>query len=225
MKKSKRLRQAKAMVDASRDYTLEEGLELLKTFPNAKFDETVELAIATSVDPRKADQALRGTISLPKGIGKTQRVAVFCEPEQVEAAKAAGAVEAGGEDLVKKVTDGWLEFDVAIATPATMRFVGKLGRVLGPKGLMPSPKSGTVTADVVNAVTEFTAGKIEYRTDATGNIHAPMGKKSFAADDLKENIEAFYGVIRRAKPASIKGRYITGVTLGSTMSPGIRVAM
>jgi large subunit ribosomal protein L1 len=225
MKTSKRLRQAKSMVDAARDYSLDEGLALLKSMPGAKFDETVELAIATGIDPKKADQALRGTVSLPKGIGKTQRVIAFCEADQVEAAMAAGAIEAGGEELAKKVGDGWQEFDVAIAAPSTMRFVGKLGRVLGPKGLMPSPKSGTVTPDVPAAVTEFAAGKIEYRADAGGNIHAPVGKKSFPDEDLKENILALMELIRRAKPASVKGRYITGVCLSSSMSPGIPITL
>ncbi len=225
MPKSKRYRQAVAAVDADKEYALSEALEVIKAQPPAKFDETVEVAILTGLDAKKADQALRGTISLPKGTGKSLRVIAFCAPDQVDAAKAAGAVEAGGEELAEKVTGGWFDFDVAIAAPSTMKFVGKLGRALGPKGLMPSPKSGTVTDDVAAAVQEFAAGKIEYRLDAGGNIHAPVGKKSFPAEDLAENIEALVALVRRSKPAAAKGRFIKRITLTSTMGAGLRVAM
>jgi large subunit ribosomal protein L1 len=225
MKHSKRFRDASSKTEARKEYALTDALEAIKSQPSAKFDETVEVAVATGLDPKKPDQALRGTISLPNGIGKSQRVIAFCEDDQAEAAKAAGAIEAGGEELVQKVTDGWFEFDVAIAAPSMMRHVGKLGRLLGPKGLMPSPKSGTVTPDVVTAVSEFAAGRIEYRVDSGGNIHAPVGKKSFPLDDLAENIEAFVDQIRRSKPSAAKGRYIKGVCLSATMGPGVKVAM
>jgi large subunit ribosomal protein L1 len=225
MAKSKRYRKAAETVDAEKEYALPEALELIKAQPPSKFDESIEIAIVTGLDSKKADQALRGTISLPKGTGKTLRVVAFCADDQVEAAKAAGAVEAGGEELAEKINGGWFEFDVAVAAPSTMRFVGKLGRVLGPKGLMPSPKSGTVTNDVVSAVTEFAAGKIEYRLDDGGNIHAPVGKKSFAAEDLAANVEAFIDQIRRSKPSAAKGRFITGITLASTMGPGVKIAV
>jgi large subunit ribosomal protein L1 len=225
MKKSKRYRKALEITGEPKEHSVPEALSLIKAMPATKFDESVEIAISTGLDPKKADQALRGTISLPKGTGKRLRVVAFCTPDQVEAAKAAGAIEAGGEDLAEKVSGGWLEFDVAVASPATMRFVGKLGRVLGPKGLMPSPKSGTVTDNIPAAVSEFAAGKIEYRLDAIGNIHAPMGKKSFPVEDLVANVDAFLEQIRRAKPASAKGKYIRSITLSSTMGPGVKVAV
>lgn len=225
MKQSKRYRAARDTVDSAKEYPLAEALALLKSQPSTKFDETVEVAISTGLDPRKADQALRGTISLPKGTGKKHQVIAFCPPDQVEAALAAGAVEAGGEELVKKVADGWLGFDVAIAAPSMMRFVGKLGRTLGPKGLMPSPKSGTVAEDVPAAVAEFAAGKIEYRTDAHGNIHAPVGRKSFPAEDLQENVQAFVDQIQRSKPSTAKGKYIRSITVSSSMGPGIRTTV
>ena len=223
MKRSKRYRRAQGTVEPEKQYTVAEALGLIKSQPSAKFDEAVEVAISTGLDPKKTDQALRGTISLPRGTGKSLRVIAFCTPDQAEAAKAAGALEVGGEELAEKVSGGWLDFDVAVAAPPTMKFVGKLGRLLGPKGLMPSPKSGTVTADVPAAVAEFAAGKIEYRLDASGNIHAPVGRKSFPVEDLVENVEAFLDRIRRSKPAAAKGRYITGITLSSTMGPGVRV--
>jgi len=225
MTKSKRYREAAGTVDPAKEYELAEALGLIKAQPAAKFDETVEIAVHTGLDAKKADQTLRGTISLPKGTGKSLRVVVFCQPDQVEAAKAAGAVEAGGEELAEKITAGWFEFDVAIATPSTMKFVGKLGRTLGPKGLMPSPKSGTVTEDVVSAVTEFAAGKIEYRLDAGGNVHAPVGKKSFSTEDLAANVGALMDQIHRSKPSTAKGKFIKGITLAATMGPGVKVAM
>ncbi len=225
MSKSKKYLQARNAVDGSAEYPLSEALELIKRQPPARFDETIDLAISTGLDPKKPDQALRGTISLPSGTGKSVRVIAFCADDQAEAAKAAGAAEAGGQELVDKINDGWLEFDVALAPPAMMKFVGKLGRVLGPKGLMPSPKSGTVTNDIPAAVSEFAAGKIEYRLDPGGNIHAPVGKKSFPAEDLAENVRALVEQIRRSRPSSAKGKYIKGITLAATMGPGVKVAV
>ena len=225
MAKSKRYRQAAEGVDAAKEYPLTEALELIKSQRSATFDETIEVAIQTGLDAKQADQALRGTISLPKGTGKSLRVVAFCTPDQVDAATAAGAIEAGGEELAERISGGWFEFDVAVAAPATMKFVGKLGRALGPKGLMPSPKSGTVTDDVPAAVKEFAAGKIEYRLDAGGNIHAPVGKKSFPTEDLVENVTAFMDQIRRSRPAATKGQYIKKVTLASSMGPGVRIAV
>ena len=185
------------------------------------FDQTVEVVLHLGIDPKQADQMIRGAVSLPKGIGKTKRVAVFCTEEMVERAKAAGAVEAGGEELIKKVSDGWLDFDVAIAHPSLMGKVGKLGRILGPQGKMPSPKSGTVTPEIERAVTEYAAGKVEYRNDAGGNIHAPMGKLSFPVEDLESNVEAFIDHIRKAKPQATKGQYIKRVCLSATMTPSV----
>src|SRR5262245_13640968 len=202
-------------------YGVDEALEILQKFPKAKFDETVELSIRLGTDPGKTDQAIRGSVSLPKGIGKKRTVIVFAEGEMARQAKEAGAVEAGGADLAKRVEEGWTEFDVAIAHPSMMRFVGKLGKVLGPLGKMPSPKAGTVTDQVVNAVTEFAAGKIEFRSDAAGNVHAGVGKRSFAAGDLKANVEHFLEHVRGLRPASVKGTFIRKAVLSSTMSPGV----
>ncbi|MGQ9651943.1 MAG: 50S ribosomal protein L1 [Phycisphaerae bacterium] len=185
------------------------------------FDQTVELACWLGVDPRQADQALRGAVSLPKGIGKSKRVIAFCPDDMAEKAKAAGAVDAGADELIKKVNDGWTEFDVAVAHPAVMGKVGKLGRVLGPQGKMPSPKSGTVTPDIEQAVREYSAGKVEFRTDAGGNVHAPVGKVSFPDQDLVENIEAFIAHMRRCKPATSKGQYFKRVCLTATMTPSV----
>ncbi len=225
MRHSKRYRQARDSVDKTQAYPLDEALATLAELPAPNFDETIEIAIKTGLDPRKADQTIRGTISLPKGTGKTMRVVCFCPDDQVEAALEAGAVEAGGEELADKVADGWMDFDVAIAHPAMMQFVGKLGRILGPQGLMPSPKSGTVTPDVVQAVQEFAAGKIEFRLDATGNIHAPVGKRSFPPEDLKENITAFVEEVRRNRPTGARGRLLHQITITASMSPGIKVNM
>ena len=225
MKRSRRYRQCASKIDPKKLYDLDEAIALLKSLDGAKFDETVELVLHLGIDPKKADQNIRGTISLPKGIGRTQRVVVFAEGAQAEEAKAAGADEVGGQDLIERIQGGWLDFDVAIATPAMMRQVGRLGRILGPKGLMPSPKSGTVTDDVAQAVREFKAGKIEYRADAGGNVHAPVGKKSFPPEDLKANIEAFIERIRQVKPPAAKGRYILGAALSTTMGPGIKLAV
>ncbi len=225
MKHGKRYEESAKTLDRAKSYTVDEAIALIKGFKGAKFDETVEIVFHLGVDPKKPDQAVRGTISLPKGIGRSVRVIAFAEGEQAAKAKAAGAIEAGGQELIERVNGGWTDFDVAIATPAMMRQVSRLGRILGPKGLMPSPKSGTVAEDVEGAVREFRAGKLEYRADAGGNVHAPVGKKSFAPEDLKANIEAFIERIRQAKPASAKGRYILGVALSTTMGPGIRLAV
>ena len=169
-------------------HSVKNAIKLLKTFPTRKFDQTVEVVLHLAIDPRQADQQLRGSVSMPKGVGKSARVACFCSSDKVDAAKAAGAIEAGSEDLVKKIEGGWLDFDVAVASPDMMRFVGKLGRQLGPKGLMPSPKAGTVTPDIETAVAEFAAGKVEYRNDDTGNIHCVIGKMSFSEEDLETNL-------------------------------------
>ena len=200
-----------------------EALELVKNLAPAKFDETVEAAFRLGVDPRKADQMLRGTVSLPKGTGKTIRVAVFAQGDAARAAEEAGADVVGAEDLVARVEGGFMDFDVAIATPDLMGQVGKLGRSLGPRGLMPNPKTGTVTPDVAKAVSEFKAGKVEYRTDRYGNVHVPLGKVSFGRDDLAVNYQAVLDEILRARPASAKGRYLRGVSVSSTMGPGVRI--
>src|SRR5438552_237306 len=194
-------------------YGLEEAIQILSGFPKAKFDETVEVAIRLGVDPGKTDQAIRGSVSLPKGIGKARSVIVFAEGEMARQAKEAGAIEVGGAELAKRVEEGFTDFDVAIAHPSMMRFVGKLGKVLGPLGKMPSPKSGTVTDQVVSAVKEFAAGKIEFRSDAAGNVHAGLGKRSFAAPDIKPNVEHFIEHIKNLRPASVKGAFIKKVTL------------
>jgi large subunit ribosomal protein L1 len=177
------------------------------------------------IDPKQADQMVRGSISLPHGIGKQKKVIAFCEDSDIEAAKNAGAIEAGCDDLVKKVTDGWLDFDVAIASPKVMGKVGKLGRLLGPQGKMPSPKNGTVTGDVITAVTEFAAGKVEFRNDAGGNVHTVVGKQSFETEKLIGNIEAFVSHIKKMKPAATKGTYIKKVSISATMSPGVAVSI
>jgi len=222
---SKRYRAAAEKVDRNKRYTVTEAVAILKTFPKAKFNETIEIAMRLGVDVKQADQLVRGSASLPKGIGKDVRVIAFCSGATAEAAKAAGAVEAGAEDLVAKVMGGWTDFDIAVAAPDMMRHVGKLGRVLGPQGKMPSPKSGTVTEDVATAVKEFKAGRIEYRTDTTGNLHAPVGRADFSEEDLRSNIEAFLAHIQNARPASIKGTFVLSAFVSSTMSPSIRLAV
>ncbi len=201
-----------------------DAFKALKKFKAPKFDQSVEVVFHLGVDVKQADQMIRGSVSLPNGIGKAKRVIAFCKPEQVKAAKDAGAVEAGGDDLVTKIEGGWFDFDVAIASPDMMREISKLGRTLGPKGLMPSPKNGTVTPKVLEAVGEFAAGKVEYRTDKGGNVHAVIGKMSFADGDLLENFNHFAETIERARPNSIKGEYIKKITLSGTMTPGVQVA-
>jgi large subunit ribosomal protein L1 len=211
-------------VERHKQYTLEEGIKLLKEVAGGtKFTQSVNLVMNLGIEPKHADQMIRGAVSLPKGIGKTKRVVAFCDGEDGEKARAAGAIEVGIEDLVKKISDGWMEFDVAIAHPRSMSKVGKLGRLLGPQGKMPSPKNGTVTADVEDAVRDFVAGKIEFRNDAGANIHAVVGKVDFSEEDLEENIKAFIDHIRKLKPAASKGTYIKRVFIGGTMSPAIQL--
>lgn len=205
--------------------TIETAVKSLKSFRGPKFDQSVEACVHLGIDPRQADQQLRGSIALPNGVGKTARVVCFCGEDKVVDAKAAGAVEAGSEDLIKKISDGWMDFDVAIAAPDQMRNVSKLGRTLGPKGLMPSPKAGTVTPDVVTAVKEYSAGKLEYRNDDGGNIHCSVGKMSFSDTALIENIEFFINTIEKIRPAAAKGQYIKKFIISGTMTPGIQIAM
>ena len=220
-RRGKRFQKGLKAFSREKRYGLDEALKILSGFPKAKFDETVEVAIRLGVDPAKTDQAIRGSVSLPKGIGKARSVVVFAEGEMARQAKEAGAKEVGGADLAKRVEEGFTDFDVAIAHPSMRRFVGKLGKVLGPLGKMPSPKSGTVTDNVVAAVQEFAAGKIEFRSDAAGNVHAGLGKRSFADGDLKANIEHFVEHIKNLRPASVKGAFVKKVTISSTMSPGV----
>lgn len=218
---SRRHKENTAKVDSKKLYLLKDAVDLLKSCKGAKFDETVSVAMKLGIDPKKSDQLIRGSVSLPKGIGKTVKVLAFAEGDLAEQAKAAGADFVGGKELADKIQgENWMDFDVALAHPATMRFVGKLGKVLGPKGKMPSPKSGTVREDIVAAVREFKSGRVEYRTDNSGNVHAPVGKKSFSVDDLMSNIEAFIEHIKSIRPASIKGTYIYKTAISSTMGPG-----
>jgi large subunit ribosomal protein L1 len=222
-----RLRSKRYRNDAQRQpkspVPLDEAIKTVKVFSKTKFDQSVELVCHLGIDPKQADQMIRGSVSLPRGIGASKRVIAFCNEADIEAAKEAGAIEAGGEELVKKVQDGWLDFDVAVAHPALMGKVGKLGRVLGPQGKMPSPKSGTVTPQIVTAVKEYSAGKLEFRNDAGGNVHAVVGKVSFADGDLKENITAFVDHIRRMKPTAAKGQYLKRVCISGTMTPSVTI--
>ncbi|MHC5038374.1 MAG: 50S ribosomal protein L1 [Planctomycetota bacterium] len=224
-KHSKRYIKATENVDPAKKYTVEEAATLVQKTGSAKFDETVEIVLKLGIDARKSDQMVRGSLSLPRGIGKTRKVIVFAEGEDADEASEAGADEVGGADLVKKIQGGWMDFDVAIAKPAMMRHVGKLGKILGPQGKMPSPKSGTVTENLAAAVKEFKAGKIEFRADSAGNLHAPMGKRSFQAEALAENIQTFMEYIRSIRPAAVKGAYILKGTLSTTMGPGIPLAI
>jgi large subunit ribosomal protein L1 len=203
--------------------SLAEAVNKIKSFNSVKFDQTVECVLVLGIDTKQSDQLIRGSLSLPYGIGKQKRVIAFCEDKDVEAAKTAGAIEAGCDELIKKVTDGWLDFDVAVSSPKVMGKVGKLGRVLGPQGKMPSPKNGSVTADVAKAVAEFTAGKVEFKNDSGGNVHVVVGKQSFDAEKLIANIDALLSHIRKIKPASTKGTYIKKMCISATMSPGVTV--
>jgi large subunit ribosomal protein L1 len=223
VKHGKNYRNALAQVDREELLTIPEALEKVKRLSSAKFDETVELAIRLGIDPRKAEQIVRGTLTLPAGTGKTNRVAVFAAGEAAQAARDAGADEVGAEDLVAKVAGGFLDFDVAIATPDLMGQVGGLGRVLGPRGLMPNPKTGTVTTDVAKAVTEFKGGRVEYRSDKIGNVQVRVGKVSFSLEDLARNVQSVVDEIVRVKPASAKGRYLMSITVSSTMGPGVKI--
>ena len=220
-KKSKRYLESRKVVDSEKKYGITEAVKLLKMFKPVKFNESVEVAMKLGIDPKQSDQLIRGSISLPKGIGKSLKVIVFAAGEKAVIAKKAGADEVGAEDLVKKVEGGWADFDVAISASDMMRLVGKLGRVLGPQGKMPSPKSGTVTDDIETAVKEFKAGKIEYRTDAGGNVQALVGKLSFSDADLEDNINTFVKHIVNSRPSSAKGEFVEKVSVSSTMSPGI----
>jgi large subunit ribosomal protein L1 len=221
---SKRMRAAQSHVVVN-PVTAAEAIAALRKFKATKFDQTVNVVFHLGIDPKAADQALRGSIALPHGIGKTARVIAFCGSDKVAAAKAAGAIEAGSDDLVAKVEGGWMDFDVAIASPDMMRVVSKLGKVLGPKGLMPSPKAGTVTPNVADAVKEYAAGKQEYRNDDGGNIHGVIGKLSFKDDQLLDNLNAFVQTILKAKPASSKGLYVKKCVVAACMSPGVPVAV
>jgi large subunit ribosomal protein L1 len=221
MKKRSKRYENDAKKAVAEPQSLSLAVKKLKSFASTKFDQTVNIAMHLGIDTKQADQAIRGAISLPQGIGKARRVIAFCEETDAPAALAAGAIEAGVEALVKKIMDGWADFDVAIASPKIMGKVGKLGKVLGPQGKMPSPKNGTVTADVVMAIKEFAAGKVEFRNDTGGNVHAVVGKLSFDEEKLAENITAFIDHIKRMKPSSVKGAYIKKISLSATMSPGV----
>jgi large subunit ribosomal protein L1 len=220
---TKREKAARAIFDEEKPYPVEEALEIVKKLPAAKFDESVDMSLRLGVDPKHADQMVRGAIVLPHGIGKTVRVAVFAKGEKEREAREAGADVVGAEDLVERIQGGWMEFDSTVATPDLMGQVGKLGKVLGPRGLMPNPKLGTVTFDVGRAVREVKAGKVEFRVDKAGNVHVPVGKKSFAADHLVANALALLEAIVRAKPSASKGQYLRSITVSSTMGPGILV--
>jgi large subunit ribosomal protein L1 len=222
-KKSKKYQEAIKLIDKETAYDVNDALELVKKTATAKFDETVELAARLGVDPKKADQQLRGAVVLPHGTGRTQRVLVFAKGDKAKEAEAAGADHVGEEDLINKISQGWFDFDVVVATPDMMAQVGKLGRVLGPKGLMPNPKTGTVTFEVGKAVKEIKAGKIEYRVDKQGNIHVPIGKVSFDTTQLTDNLQTIVDTLIKAKPPAAKGTYLRNLSISSTMGPGIRL--
>lgn len=221
-KKGKNIDTARKAVE-DRVYDLAEAVPLLQKVRYAKFDETVEVAIRLGVDPRQADQMVRGTLVLPHGLGKSKKVLVIAAGEKVREAEEAGAELVGGEEIVKKIQGGWTDFEAVIATPDMMKLVGRLGKILGPRGLMPNPKAGTVTFEVKNAVQEIKAGKVEFRVDKTASIHVPLGKLSFSAEHLVENAQALLSSVAKAKPAAAKGKYVKGITLSSTMGPGIPI--
>ncbi|MDG4657853.1 50S ribosomal protein L1 [Ectobacillus antri] len=222
-KRGKKYLEAAKLVDRATAYSVTEAIELVKKTNPAKFDATVEVAFRLGVDPKKADQQIRGAVVLPNGTGKVQRVLVFAKGEKAKEAEAAGADYVGDAEFINKIQQGWFEFDVVVATPDMMGEVGKLGRVLGPKGLMPNPKTGTVTFDVTKAVNEIKAGKVEYRVDKAGNIHVPVGKVSFENDKIVENLQTVYEAMLKAKPSAAKGTYMKNVTVSSTMGPGVKV--
>ena len=223
-KRGKKYQDSLKLVDRSNLYDVNEAIELVQKTAVANFDETIELAVRLGVDPRHADQQVRGTVVLPHGTGRTERILVFAKGDKIKEAEEAGADYVGGEELMKKIQDeNWFEFDVVVATPDMMGVVGRIGRVLGPKGLMPNPKAGTVTFDVGQAVQEIKAGKVEYRVDKAAIINVPIGKKSFGTEKLTDNFKTLMSAIIRSKPAAAKGRYLRSVTLASTMGPGIRV--
>src|ERR1043166_5175419 len=223
MKRSKRYKAALLKVDLKKAYTVDEAVDRVKEMASAKFNEAVDIAVRLGVDPKKADQAVRGTVALPHGIGKSVRVLVLARPPKDEEARAAGADHVGFTDYIQKIQGGWADIDVIIATPDAMGDVGKLGKVLGPRGLMPNPKSGTVTMDVAKAVKEVKAGKIEFRVDKAGILHATVGKSGFEQEKLVENVQAFLNTVIRIKPSSSKGQYVKSVALSSTMSPGVHI--
>ena len=223
VKHSKRYLQASAKVDKNKVYQPGEALKLIKSLPHAKFDESVEIAIKLGVDPKKTDQLVRGAVSLPKGLGKSIKVVVFAEGEKAKAAKEAGADEVGSAELADKILGGWTDFDIVITSPDMMKHVGKLGKVLGPQGKMPSPKSGTVTPDVAAAVKEFKAGKVEFRTDAGGNVHALLGKRSFAVEDLQANLQAFLDHLSNLRSPAVKGEFFRKISISTTMGPGVQI--
>lgn len=223
VKLSKRLRAVADKHPGKTPLSVEQAVATLKTYNNVKFDQSVDIAVRLGVDPKQADQMVRGSLVLPNGIGKTLRVIVFAKGDLAEQAKQAGADEIGGEELAKKVKDGWTEFDACIAAPDMMGIVGPLGRVLGPRGLMPSPRAGTVTPEIGKTVREYKAGKVEFRTDAGGIVHAVVGKLSFDAAKLAENVQTFINHIHHLKPHSVKGTYIKSITVSATMSPGVRI--
>ncbi|QDI91517.1 50S ribosomal protein L1 [Salicibibacter halophilus] len=223
-KQGKKFVDAQKQVDTSRNYPAGEALELVQKVAPANFDETVEVAVRLGVDPRKADQQIRGAVVLPHGTGKTKRVLVFAKGEKAKEAEDAGADIIGEEDLVNRIQQGWLDFDVVVATPDMMAQVGKLGRVLGPRGLMPNPKTGTVTMDVAQAVNEIKAGKVEYRVEKAGNIHVPIGKVSFDAQQLNENLNTVIDTLVKAKPSAAKGVYMRNISVASSMGPGVKVS-
>ena len=223
MKLTKKQKETSTKVDTSKEYSLAEAVKLLKSAKPAKFDESIDIAMKLGVDPKHADQIVRGTVSLPHGTGKTVRVLVIAKPERQEEAKNAGADHVGFDDYIKKIQDGWTDIDVIIATPDTMSEIGKIGKILGPRGLMPNPKSGTVTMDVANAVKEVKAGKIDFRVDKSGIVHSAVGKFSFNEKDLSDNISTFISTIIKLKPSAAKGTYVKSITISSTMGPGLKV--
>lgn len=221
--RSRRYLEARELVDPTETYPLEEAIGKIKAMPAVNFDETVECVVSLGIDPRQSDQQVRGTISLPHGTGQEVAVAVFAEGPPAEAAREADADHVGADELIQRVEDGFMDFDVALATPEMMSRIGRLGRYLGPRGLMPSPKSGTVREDMAEAVEEFKAGKVEFRNDRGGNVHLPVGKRSFPTDELADNVRALIEQLLRMKPPAARGNYLRKVTLSSTMSPGVRV--
>jgi large subunit ribosomal protein L1 len=219
-KRSKRYGQAATRIDRTRQYLPQEALGLIKELPSPKFDETVDVVVKLGIDPRKTDQLVRGAVSLPKGLGKSVKVIVFAEGDKADAAKEAGADEVGSAELAERIQGGWMDFDIVIASPDMMKHVGKLGKTLGPQGKMPSPKSGTVTPDVATAVRDFKAGKVEFRTDSGGNVHAPLGKRSFAVEDLELNLNAFLEHLTSLRPSAVKGQFFRKISVSTTMGPG-----
>jgi large subunit ribosomal protein L1 len=222
-KQGKRLAEARSKVDREKLYTVAEAFKLLTELKIAKFDESVDVALRLGVDPRKSDQMVRGTVSLPNGTGKSVRIVVFAKGEKEKEARDAGADQVGAEDLIKQIQEGWLEFDKAIATPDMMGMVSRLGKILGPRGMMPNPKVGTVTMDIAKAVREMKGGRVEFRVDKGSNVHCPLGRYSFGADKLIENFTALYEAVEKAKPDTAKGTYIKAITVSTTMGPGIKI--